>query len=55
MIDYGKLDESLIENTHKEFYQLEDQYKIFMSMCETIEKEANTVQDFVDSEKLQKK
>lgn len=53
MIDYGKLDENLLGNTEKEFYNLEDQYKIFMSLCETIEKEMSRIQNIQDKEKTQ--
>jgi hypothetical protein len=52
MIDYGKLDDNpLLGNIEKEFYNLEDQYKLFMSVCETIEKELGRIQNIQDREK----
>lgn len=55
MIEDGKLDENLIDNMNRELYNLEDQYKLFMSICESIEKEAYEVQDFIVTEKLHQK
>ncbi len=53
MIDYGNPDDKpLLENIDKEFYSLEDRYKVFMSCCETIEKEIAKIKNIQDKEKF---
>ena len=55
MIDYGKLDENpLLDDLDKEYYNLEDQFKLFMSICETIERDMGKMQNIQDKEKIQK-
>lgn len=55
MIDYGKLDENpLLEDLDKEFYNLEDQFKLFMSICETLDKEITKTPNIQDKEKIHK-
>jgi len=52
MIEYGKVDDSpLLGDIEKEFYNLEDQYKLFMSTCETIEIEITRIKNIQEKEK----
>ncbi len=55
MVDYSKPDDTpLLGDLDKEFYHLEDLYKLFISNCETIEKEISRFQNIQDKEKIQK-
>lgn len=54
MLEYEKIDLTpLIENLEKEYSILEDQYKIFLSITETIEKTTVKYQNLQDRDKIQ--
>ncbi len=53
MIEYGKPDDTpLLGNIEKEFYSLNDQYKIFISLCETLERELVKIKNIQDPDKF---
>jgi hypothetical protein len=55
MVDYSKPDDTpLLGDLDKEMYHFEDLYKLFISNCETIEKEIFRFQNIQDKEKIQK-
>jgi hypothetical protein len=55
MVDYSKPDDTpLLGDLDKEMYHFEDLYKLFLSNCETIEKEILKFQNIQDKEKIQK-
>jgi len=56
MIDYGQQEEKLLDatNIESEVMKLDDNFKIFNSNCDLIEKEIKSFRDIYGKEKIMK-